>query len=86
ATSLVAGAAKKIDGLIFLGGFFVGVMLYAESFTLIFEPLLSVSYGKLTLNTLLGLPYGVVVLLVVFIALATFYIMGKFEGVLYKKK
>ncbi len=35
---------------------------------------------------MLGLPYGVVVLLVVFIALATFYLMEKFEGVLYKKK
>jgi len=40
----------------------------------------------MTLNTLLGLPYGVVVLLVVFIALTTFYLLGKFEGVLYKKK
>ncbi len=61
-------------------------MIYAETFTAIFEPLLSLSYGKMTLNTLLGLPYGVVVLLVVIIALATFYLLGKYEGVLYKKK
>jgi len=38
------------------------------------------------LNSLLGLPYGLVVLLVVIIAFATFYLLGKFEGRLYPKK
>lgn len=61
-------------------------MIYAETFSVIFEPLLSGSSGKMTLNTLLGLPYGVVVMLVVIIALATFYLLGKFEGLLYQKK
>lgn len=39
----------------------------------------------MTLSTLLGLPYGVVVLLVVLVALGTFWMLGKFEGRLYKK-
>ncbi len=60
-------------------------MIYAETFSLVFEPILSASSGKMTLNTLLGLPYGVVVLLVVLIAFGTFYMLGKFEGRLYRK-
>lgn len=67
-------------------GFFVGVLIYAQTFSLIFEPMLSASGGKMTLSSLLGLPYGVVVLLVVIVAFATFYLLGKFEGRLYSKQ
>jgi len=48
--------------------------------------MLSASGGKMTLNSLLGLPIGVVVLLVVIVAFTTFYLLGKFEGRLYSKK
>ncbi|MCP4754976.1 MAG: hypothetical protein GY866_29210 [Proteobacteria bacterium] len=53
---------------------------------MVFEPLLSGgSFGKMTLSSLLSIPHGIVVLIVVMIALATFFFLGKIEGLLYKK-
>ena len=70
---------------IFILGFFAGVLVYAQVFPSVIEPLLSGSSGKMTLNNLLGVPYGIVVLLVVFIALGTFFLLGKIEGRLYNR-
>jgi hypothetical protein len=64
----------------------VGALFYAETYSAIFEPLLSANMGKLTLSSLFSIPHGIVVLIVVFIAFGTFFLLGKFEGVLYKKK
>lgn len=85
-TSIAAAVTKKIDAFIFIGGFFVGVWLYAINYPLISTYLFSEDLGKLTLSDIFQIPYGVMVLLVVFIALGTFYLLEKFEGKIYRKQ
>lgn len=70
--------------MIFIVGFAVGVIVYAEIYTLVFEPLLTGGMGKMTLNNLFSVSYGVMVLVVVTVAFGTFYLLGKVEGKLYK--
>lgn len=72
-TSVVAAATLKIDGMLFLVGAFVGVWAFGESVGS-FEPFwLSSSMGRLTLPEWLGLPMGVVVLLVATMAILAFW-------------
>ncbi len=71
-TSLVAMATGKIDGLVFLLGFGVGVLGFAWSFPYIQDFYTSSYMGRLMLPDVLGLPPGVVVLLVVFLAFGAF--------------
>jgi rhodanese-related sulfurtransferase len=73
-TSLVAAATLKIDGMAFLGGVFGGVWLFGETVG-DFEPFfISSAMGRFTLPEWLGLPVGVVVLLVVAMALVLFWL------------
>jgi hypothetical protein len=62
----------------------IGVVFYAEVYNLVFEPLLADGLGKMTLNNLFSVSYGVMVLIVVMVAFATFFLLGKIEGKLYK--
>lgn len=72
-TSVVAASTLKIDGMLFLGGVVGGVWLFGETVGS-FEPFfLSSSMGRFTLAEWLGLPVGVVLLLVVLMALALFW-------------
>src|SRR3990172_2948692 len=72
-TSLVAAATLKIDGLIFVLGGLVGVTLFGESEKL-FDIFYNGSYhGRVTLMDFLGLPTGVVVLLITLMALFMFW-------------
>jgi hypothetical protein len=84
-TSIVAAVTQKKDAFVFIGGFFVGVWLYAVNYPMISKYLFSENLGKLTLSDIFGVPYGVMVLMVVFIALGTFYLLEKFEGKIYRK-
>lgn len=84
-TSIAAAVTRKIDAFIFIGGFFVGVWLFAINYSWISEYLFSTDLGRLTLSDIFGIPYGIMALLVVFIALTTFYFLEKFEGKLYRK-
>ena len=72
-TSVVAAATLKIDGMLFLAGAFLGVYLFGETVGS-FEPFWLSSYmGRFTLPEWLGLPMGVVVLIIVLFALAAFW-------------
>jgi len=72
-TSLVAAATLKIDGLLFVLGGLVGVTLFGET-EKFFDAFYNGShYGRLTLMDVLGLPAGVVVVLVVLMALFMFW-------------
>ncbi len=71
-TSLVAAATGKIDGMVFLLGFAVGVMVFTWSFPWVEGFYQSSSMGRLLLPEWLGVPAGVVVLGVVCIALGAF--------------
>lgn len=84
-TSIAAVVTRKIDALIFIGGFFAGVWLYAILYPWTASHLFSENLGRLTLSDIFNLPYGVMALLVVFVALTTFFFLEKFEGKLYRK-
>jgi rhodanese-related sulfurtransferase len=72
-TSLVAAATLKLDGIFFVLGVGIGVFLFGETVHL-FEPFfLSTSLGRLTIPDWLGVPYGVVVVGLVLMALAMFW-------------
>lgn len=84
-TSIAAVVTRKIDAYVFIGGFFVGLWIFAVNYPLISEYLLSENLGKLTLSDIFGLPYGVIALLVVGVALLTFFFLEKFEGKIYRR-
>lgn len=71
-TSLVAAATGKIDGMVFVVGALVGVGAFGETLPLFDSFFLSGDLGRFTLSDWVGLPSGVVLLLVVSMALALF--------------
>lgn len=72
-TSLVAAATLKLDGLFFALGAFFGIFLFGETVGL-FEDFFNSSYmGRYTLPEMLGLPTGIVVLVITIMALLIFY-------------
>ena len=71
-TSCVAAATGRGDGLAAVIGMFAGVMLTGLAFAPLRSFYNSTARGSLTLPDLLQLPYGVVILAVVVIALAGF--------------
>ncbi|MCA9971362.1 MAG: YeeE/YedE family protein [Anaerolineales bacterium] len=78
-TSLVSAATGKIDGLFFVLGVFFGIFLFGETVDL-YPIFFNSSYmGRFTLPDWLGLPTGVVVLLVIFMALFMFWGGEKLE-------
>lgn len=80
-TSLVAAATAKIDGMFFVLGVFFGIFLFGETVDQ-YAVFWNSSYlGRLTLPEWLGLPTGVVVLLVVLMALFMFWGSEKLEAI-----
>jgi rhodanese-related sulfurtransferase len=80
-TSLVAAATAKIDGIFFVLGVFFGIFLFGETVDN-FSIFWNSSYmGRFTLQDWLGLPTGVVVLLVVLMALFMFWGSEKLEQI-----
>ncbi|MBP7127251.1 YeeE/YedE family protein [Myxococcota bacterium] len=72
-TSLVAASTLKIDGIFFVLGVFLGVFAFGETVAW-FEPFFhSTFYGRFTIPEWLGLPYGVVLVLLILMALAMFW-------------
>ncbi len=71
-TAICSAATGKLDGVLFLGGFFLGVLV----FTVGFGPLETLyeagSKGRVLLPQYLGIPTGVVVLAVVVMAVGAF--------------
>jgi rhodanese-related sulfurtransferase len=80
-TSLVAAATLKIDGIFFALGTFFGIFLFGETISN-FDQFWHSSYlGRFTLPEWLGLPTGVVVLLVVLMALFMFWGAERLEKI-----
>lgn len=73
-TSLVSAATGRIDGMFFVAGVLTGILFFGETVNAFFEEFWYSSYmGRLTLPDWLGLPTGVVVLLIVLMALFMFW-------------
>jgi len=72
-TSVVSTSTGKLDGLLFLSGVFFGIFVFGETVGLYEDFWYSSYLGRFTLMDWLGLPTGVVVLLVVLMALFMFW-------------
>lgn len=72
-TSACAAAIGKLDGLVFLGGIFIGVFLFGESYPLVKKLYLAGNLGPLKMSELFHVSQGFLVLLVVIIAAAMFW-------------
>jgi hypothetical protein len=85
-TSLVSTVSGRIDGLVFTAGMVIGSIIWAEGYGLWKGLRLIGYYGEYRLDGLLGLPLGIVALLVVVLALVAFVVAGRLEGIFEKKK
>src|SRR3990172_6913929 len=73
-TSMASASTGKIDGMFFMLGGFFGALLFGETEKYFDYWYTHAGYfGRLTLDQVFGLPVGVVVLLVVFMALFMFW-------------
>lgn len=82
-TSLVSVATLKVDGMFFLFGHVVGVLVFGETVAFINEFWNSSFMGRFTLPELFGLETGVVVFLVVCLAIAMFLGFGVIQRLIY---
>jgi rhodanese-related sulfurtransferase len=85
-TSLASASTGKIDGMFFVGGGFVGALLFSET-EKYFTNWMNYAgyYGRVTLMDVFHLPSGVVVLLVVMMALFIFWGAEQLERMFGKK-
>ena len=72
-TSLVASAIGKIDGLFYVGGALLGMLIYGEIFPFIENFSRSGNLGQITVSDWLGVRPGVVAFVVILMALGMFY-------------
>lgn len=85
-TSLVAATTLKVDGIFFALGTLFGVFAFGETVGLFEDFYYSSYYGRLTLMDFLGLPAGVVVILVVLMALFMFWGAEQLERIFGKRE
>ena len=72
-TAFCGVAIGKLDALMFVGGLFLGVLLFTEGYPL-WEGLYKAEpMGPVTVNSVLGLSPGVFLLILIIVALALFY-------------
>jgi hypothetical protein len=72
-TSAVACATGKIDGMAYVGGVLAGMFAFAEVYPAVQGFVDSSSLGKQTLYGYFGIPYGLVVVLVILMAIGGFW-------------
>ncbi len=85
-TSLASASTGKIDGMMFMLGGFVGAFLFGETEQYFTDWYNNAGYfGRVTLMDVFGLPTGIVVLMVVFMALFMFWGSEQLERIIGKK-
>jgi len=72
-TGVVAAATGKIDGMLFILGVFLGTFVYGEVSPWVNDFANSSSLGQITLYEISGIPYGVLVVAIICVALAGFW-------------
>jgi uncharacterized protein len=73
-TSFAGAAIGKIDAMVFIGGLFIGVLIFAEGYPLWEEAYKAKFLGDIKISTAMGLSDGVLALIVIMIALSMFWI------------
>ena len=73
-TSFCAASIGKIDAMAFIGGIFLGIIIFAEGYP-VWEGFYKAKFmGSPTLNELIGVSRGVLTLLIILVALAMFWV------------
>lgn len=72
-TSLVASAIGKIDGMFYVGGALLGMLIYGETFPLFQKFTQSGAMGRFTLSDWLHLSPGLIAFLIILMALGMFW-------------
>lgn len=72
-TSLAAIGVGRIDGMVFLGGMFIGVFLFSESFSLFENLFNSASQGPKLINEVIGISPELFTFFLVLAAVAMFF-------------
>ncbi len=78
-TCAVAAVTGKMDGWIHLAGMMAGILFFGELYPAIEGFYNSSAMGEISLDTMLGIPYGAAVFLVVVLALGGFYLAEAIE-------
>lgn len=73
-TSFCAASIGKIDAMVFIGGLFLGILIFAEAYPILEEFYKAKNMGIPTLSQKLGLKDGVVVLGVIIVAMGMFWV------------
>lgn len=71
-TSCVGAATGKLDAFVYLGGIVVGIFVFGELFPMLSGFYESTPLGVVTLPQYFGIPYGIIVFLVVLMAIGGF--------------
>ncbi|MDP2887033.1 MAG: YeeE/YedE thiosulfate transporter family protein [Ignavibacteria bacterium] len=71
-TSCVAASTGRVDGMVYLLGVIFGIFVFGEAFPLVSSFYETTPMGQITLPQIAGLPYGLLVFLVVLMALGGF--------------
>lgn len=86
-TSVCAAGVGRIDGLVFLGGMFIGVFLFSESFPLFENLYYSGAQGNVMISSVLGISPELFTFILVLVAIGMFYgaswVQGKVKKVEY---
>ena len=73
-TSFCAASIGKIDALAFIGGMFIGILIFAEGFPL-WESFYNAKFmGAPLLNDMIGASRGMLTLIIILIALGMFWV------------
>jgi hypothetical protein len=88
-TSFAAAVIGKIDGMVFIGGLFIGVIFYGETYDFLFKDLHnSGNLGSLTMYDMLGISSGMLefffILFAIFMFWITIVITKRFSNRQYK--
>ncbi len=73
-TSFCGAAIGKIDAIVFIGGLFIGIFIFAEGFPLWQNLYLANNLGSLTIFEFLNVSSGLFVLLLIIVAVGMFWV------------
>ncbi|HKL66965.1 MAG TPA: YeeE/YedE thiosulfate transporter family protein [Bacteroidales bacterium] len=78
-TSMCAAAIGKIDAMVFIGGLFLGVLIFTEGYPLIELMYMANFKGYPRLSEVLNISDGLMALLFIVMALTAFWVAERFE-------
>ena len=73
-TSVCAAAIGKLDAMAFIGGIFIGILIFAEGYPLWEGFYKAKNLGSPLINELIGTSRGVMTLMIIIVALAMFWV------------